>query len=58
MSCKHRKVEGNTTKYFICKIFDKTVDDYKCQRCLMRIEDKTSQIKDLFGQLFGKGFGN
>ena len=55
MGCKHRKVEGNTTKYFVCKIFNKAVDDYKCKDCMMKIEDKNEQLNDIFKQIFGKG---
>lgn len=55
MACKHRKLEGNTTKYFICGISGKPVDDYKCNSCMMKIED--NNINELFNQIFGKGFG-
>lgn len=60
MACKHRILEGNTTKYFVCKITGKQVDDYKCNNCMMKIEDTTKEqyIKDIFSEMFGKGFGN
>lgn len=57
MACKHRKVKGNTTKYFVCGVTEKTIDDYKCKNCMMRIEDTNSQFNELFTQIFGKGFG-
>ncbi len=57
MSCKHRVVNGNTTKYFYCSLKNKSIDEYSCKDCLLRIEDNTNnQIKDVFEQIFGKGF--
>ena len=57
MGCIHRKLEGNTTKFFVCGITGKSIDDYKCRDCMLKIEQK-NDINDLFGQLFGKGFKN
>lgn len=57
MPCKHVEVRGNTTKYFYCKLFDKIIDEYNCSNCLMKIENKENQFNDIFGQIFGKGFG-
>ena len=57
MACKHRKVEGNTTKHFVCGITGKQIDDIKCRDCMMKIEDNNDNImNDLFGEIFGKGF--
>ena len=41
----------------MCGVFNKAVDDYKCKDCMLKVEDKNSKIKDMFGQIFGKGFG-
>lgn len=56
MACKHRKVKGGTTKYFYCSIFNKSVDNYKCNNCLMKIESEGEQLNRLFSQIFGQGF--
>lgn len=58
MGCKHRKAEGNTTKYFVCGVFGKNIDDYSCRDCMMKIEEDNSnnQINKIFEQIFGKGF--
>lgn len=58
MACKHRKIKGNVDKCFVCGITGKVIDDYKCTNCMMRIEDTNSQFNELFGQIFGKGFGS
>lgn len=55
MGCIHRKVEGNITKYFVCGITGKAVDDCKCSSCMLKIEQK-NDMNELFGQIFGKGF--
>lgn len=55
MRCKHRRVDGNTTKYYYCQIFKKPVDDHQCKNCLMKIEDN-SDIIDAFEKIFGGGF--
>lgn len=58
MGCKHRRVEGNTTKYFVCGITEKPINDIECNNCMMKIEDdKQDQINELFSQMFGGGFG-
>ena len=56
MGCKHRKVEGQTTKYFVCGITSKAIDDSKCRNCLLKIESNEDKVNELFGQIFGKGF--
>lgn len=56
MSCKHRTVEGRTTKYFYCKILNKSVDDYKCRDCMMKIENENDAM-DYLNKIFG-GFKN
>lgn len=59
MGCKHRILKRNNDKNFnwICRIKDKDVNEYICRDCPLKIEDKSQDINDLFGQLFGKGFG-
>lgn len=47
MSCKHRTVEVNT-KYFYCKILNKSVDDYKCRDCMMKIEEPENEVLKFF----------
>ncbi len=58
MGCKHRKVQGNTTKYFVCGITGKAIDEYKCKNCMLKIEDKNDNFKEMFENIFGKGFMN
>ena len=57
MGCKHMTVQGNTTKYFYCNVFNKAVDTYKCENCMMKIENQEDLLKEMFGGVFGKGFG-
>lgn len=54
MGCKHRKTEDETTKSFICKITNKSVDNYKCKNCMMKLED--NNVEKVFRKIFGKGF--
>lgn len=57
MGCRHRKIVGNTTKYFYCNVKEKAIDDcIDCKNCLLKLEDNSSQLGDLFGEIFGKGF--
>ena len=51
MACKHAKVEGNTTKYWVCRLKDKAIDKYKCKDCPMFIKDNNTE--DIVNQLFG-----
>lgn len=44
MNCKHIKIEGNTTKYFICKIKNKAVDEYECRDCLLKLPNLLERI--------------
>ena len=39
MNCKHRVIQGRTTKYFRCQIKGKPVDDFDCKNCMLRITD-------------------
>lgn len=55
MGCKHRKVIGDKTKQVYCQIFNKNIDEYKCQNCLMKIEDN-SDFMDYFNEIFRGGF--
>lgn len=64
MGCKHRTTKGNTTKYYFCNLFNKSVDNFKCEKCLMKLEEKnkstyfdSKELEGLFKDIFGKGFG-
>ena len=48
MNCKHARVEGATTKYYVCKLKNKPVDDYSCNGCMMRIPDLPECFEELF----------
>lgn len=39
MNCKHVRVKGKTTKYYYCMLKNKTVDDYSCKNCVMKLPD-------------------
>ena len=49
MRCKHLTVVGKTTKYYYCKVFNKAVDEYKCNNCMLKIEKPEDVINELFG---------
>ena len=48
MNCKHVELRGNTTKYYWCKLFNKSVDDYSCRECMMKIPDLPEEFNKLF----------
>lgn len=52
MNCKHCEIKGKTTKYYYCMLKNKTVDDYSCKNCVMKLPD----LPEGFAELFGKGF--
>ena len=52
MNCKHVEVQGRTTKYYWCKVKGKSVDDYQCRDCMLRLAD----LPEGFEKIFGKGF--
>ena len=52
MNCRHVRLKGKTTKYFYCMLKNKSVDDYNCKDCMMRLPD----LLDGFAEVFGKGF--
>lgn len=52
MNCKHVRVKGKTTKYYYCMLKNKTVDDYSCKNCVMKLPN----IPEGFEEIFGKGF--
>lgn len=57
MKCKHRKIEGITTKYFYCGIKDKAINEYvDCKDCPLKIPD--TSVNDFLKEIFGKGFMN
>lgn len=53
MSCKHARIEGNTTKYWVCGIKNKAIDNYICRDCPLFIPDTNNNIKNSFSQIFG-----
>ena len=52
INCKHVKVKGTTTKYYYCPLKRKSVDDYICRDCMLRLPD----LPEGFEEVFGKGF--
>lgn len=52
MNCKHIEVKGNTTKYFFCKIKGKTVDEYKCKDCMLKLPNLPQGFEEVFGREF------
>lgn len=44
MNCKHIEVKGNTTKYFFCKVKNKSVDRYECRDCMLKIPNLPERI--------------
>lgn len=59
MGCKHREViaiQNDGNKEYFCKVFEKRVSDYECNKCMMRLEDNNMQ--DLINIFLGKGFIN
>lgn len=44
MNCKHVEVQGRTTKYYWCKVKGKSVDDYQCRDCMLRLPDLPERI--------------
>ena len=51
MNCKHVEVRGNTTKYYYCNLKQKSVDDYSCRYCMMKLPDLAKGFEELFGSL-------
>lgn len=58
MQCKWIKVEGNTTKYWVCSLKDKAIDNYTCRDCPLFIKDNNADdiVNQLFG-MFGSNYG-
>lgn len=54
MNCKHVEVQGNTTKYYWCKVKGKSVDDYQCRDCMLKLPDLTEGFEEVFGKGFRK----
>ena len=48
MNCKHKTIEGRTTKYFYCKAKGKAIDEYQCKDCMLRISDLPEGFEQLF----------
>ena len=61
MQCKWIKVEGkqnnNTTRFFICGLKNKAIDEYECRDCPLFIIDKVED-SDIVNRLFGIFGGN
>lgn len=51
MNCKHVRVKGKTTKYYYCMLKNKTVDDYSCKNCVMKLPDLPEGFEKIFGGL-------
>ena len=51
INCKHCVVQGNTTKYYFCKIKGKAIDEINCRDCMLKIESIPTVVEELF-----KGF--
>lgn len=51
INCKHCTVEGNTTKYYYCKVKGKAIDEINCRDCMLKIESIPNVVEELF-----KGF--
>ena len=60
MQCKWIKVEGkqnnNTTRFFICGLKNKAIDEYECRDCPMFIQD--NKADDVVSRLLGIFGGN
>ena len=54
MNCKHVEVQGRTTKYYWCKVKGKSVDDYQCRECMLRLPDLPVEFEEVFGKGFRK----
>ena len=52
MNCKHVEVQGRTTKYYWCKVKGKSVDDYQCRDCMLRLPDLPAGFEEVFGNGF------
>ena len=48
MDCKHVVVEGNTTKYYVCKIYNKPLDENKCKNCMIKNSCLPKEFKEIF----------
>ena len=48
MNCKHKYVEGNTTKYFVCRAKNKAINEYDCKSCPLRLSDVPEGFEQLF----------
>ena len=51
MNCKHCEIKGKTTKYYYCMLKKKTVDDYSCKNCVMKLPDLPEGFEKIFGGL-------
>lgn len=48
MNCKHIEVKGNTTKYYFCKLKNKSVDIYNCKNCPLKLPDLPEGFEKIF----------
>lgn len=51
INCKHKIIEGNTTKYLFCRAKNKTISDYECKACPLTLPDLPQGFEILFGGL-------
>ena len=49
MNCKHCTVEGQTTKYYYCKIKNKAIDEKDCKNCMLKLPNFPEGFEQLFG---------
>lgn len=54
MNCKHCEVKGNTTKYFWCRVKNKSISDLDCRDCMLKIESMPDMVNEIFGNLSKK----
>lgn len=51
MNCVNLKVEGNTTKYYFCKVKNKAINTLECRDCLLKINGAKNIVEELFDTL-------
>ena len=52
MDCKHTKTDGNITKYYVCKVYNKQLDEKKCKNCMLKNPSFPEEFKELFKGLW------
>lgn len=51
MNCIHLNLEGNTTKYYFCKVKNKSINEFECRNCLLKIDGKQGESNEIFDYL-------